>query len=69
MEYVHNNTQSKTISKLGYEFYIFTNTNLGGKKHTRPWKMRIDCLLSLFTYIKNPKKKERNIISLEVLVE
>jgi hypothetical protein len=32
MEYVHNNMQSKTISTLGYEFCISTNTNLGGKK-------------------------------------
>jgi hypothetical protein len=34
----------KTIRTLEYEFYISTNTNLGGKKYTRPWKMRIDCL-------------------------
>jgi hypothetical protein len=42
MEYVNNNMQSKTINTLGYEFCISTNTNLGGKKHTRPWKMKID---------------------------
>jgi hypothetical protein len=33
MEYVHNNTQLKTISTLGYDFYIFTNTNIGGKTY------------------------------------
>jgi hypothetical protein len=42
MEYVHNNMLSKTISTLGYEFCISINTNLGGKKHTRFWKMKID---------------------------
>jgi hypothetical protein len=45
MEYVHNKYAiKKTISTLEYEFCIFRNTNLEGKNHTRPWKMRIDWL-------------------------